>query len=128
MSNVFNGVDLSNESPAVIAELQKLYQEDLRREAVDSARTIEQEAVLNRNGERSIDGVGSRVLSVPTAVFAMAKAQGETFEDPGYRKHIAQRYPETKTDPKGTKLQFGYRGVNMPDNERPGLRFHKTYR
>jgi hypothetical protein len=81
---------------------------------------LRQIAQDNKNKERSIDGIGGRVMSIPTSLYVQSKVQGETFEDPAYRKFIANRYDIGTPIVGGTKqISVGYTGSNK--------RFSKSY-
>lgn len=101
-------VDEADFTARDLSELKASYQADLVQQARAADATIHAEAAGNVEKERSLNGVGARVLSVPTLVAAKARLEGETFEDPGYRRHIAKRYPGTEVRAGGTRIQSGW--------------------
>lgn len=105
-------IDLSNIDAETLRDLHELYREEQEQIALGEEILLRELAQDNRNRERSIDGIGGRVMSIPTSLYVQSKLQGETMEDPGYRKFIANRYDIGTPKVGGTKdIHIGYTGA-----------------
>lgn len=122
-------VDLSNIDGETLRDLEELYRQELQEIALGEEILLRTIAQDNRQRERSIEGMGSRVLSVPVALATQARIQGETFADPGYRRFVKNRYDLPTPNVGGTKdIMVGYTiGGDTALPPPRSKRFTKTY-
>ena len=99
---------LDNLDSQTLRDLQALFAADLEQEALRLDRQVAQLGQINQAGSRVVDCLGPQQVSVPITVWLDSQRAGETFEDPGYCRFIANRYPETAVRNVAAKTQVGW--------------------
>lgn len=127
-------IDFSSLDGETLRDLELIYKTEAIAQAMVAEQMLDELRGQNRDKRRSIDGMGGMQQSVPAILRGIAAADGESFSDPDYAKHVAKKYPETVVKSGGTKLQFGYTG-GLPGGCMVGIdpvpvnpkRWSKTY-
>lgn len=122
-------IDFSQIDGQTLRDLEELCRIDLMAQAIAAEALLPSVGKENEATRRSVDGFGECVLSgVPTELALASKLNGETFEDPGFRKFLGKRYPAVKAKSGGTKLLVGWVPSGTGHSwAAPVKRFTKTY-